>query len=255
VRLVRFSPRQWVAPTVGQQSRLQPLGWFLGWLKAKLPERVQALLGELAKFGTIGIINIFVNLGVFNLLMALFPGGEVKAKAAAAVVATTSAYFMNRYWTYRHRPKSTLRREYSLFFLFNAVGFVIEVALTTITKYGFGQTHSVVLNAVAILGIVLGTVFRFWAYRTHVFKAHIGGDPAAEAPADAHADSDSADSDSAAPDDASALDGLDSPAPVSPAPALARDGLLDPSSLEAELTDLEFDQVVEDESRTLRRPR
>jgi hypothetical protein len=78
---------------------------------------------------------------------------------------------MNRHWTYRNRAKSTLRREYSLFFLFNLVGLVIEVTVVFIAKYGFHQTHIAVLNLVTGLGIVLGTVFRFWAYRTHVFKA------------------------------------------------------------------------------------
>ena len=48
-------------------------------------------------------------------------GSEVKAKAVATIVATTCAYFLNRHWTYRDRPKTTLRREYSLFFFFNAV--------------------------------------------------------------------------------------------------------------------------------------
>jgi len=136
-----------------------------------LPERWRALTEEFAKFGTIGVINLFVNFAVFNLLwLTVLRTGEVKAKAIATIVATTCAYFMNRHWTYRDRPKSTLRREYSLFFVFNLVGLVIEVTVVFIAKYGFHQTHIFVLNLVTGLGIILGTIFRFWAYRTHVFK-------------------------------------------------------------------------------------
>lgn len=136
-----------------------------------LPERWHALTREVAKFGTIGLINLFVNFAVWNLLMlTVLRGGEVKAKVIATVVATTCAYFMNRHWTYRDRPKSTLHREYTLFFFFNLVGLIIEAGVVYAAKYGLDTTHILVLNLVNGLGIGLGTIFRFWAYRTHVFK-------------------------------------------------------------------------------------
>jgi putative flippase GtrA len=147
-----------------------------------LPEKWRAITEEFAKFGTIGLINLIVNFTVFNLLwLTILRTGEVKAKAIATIVATTCAYFMNRHWTYRDRPKSTLRREYSLFFVFNLVGLIIEVTVVFIAKYGFHQTHIVVLNLVTAVGIVLGTIFRFWAYRTHVFKRELNTTVAAEA--------------------------------------------------------------------------
>jgi putative flippase GtrA len=144
-------------------------------LPRRLPDRWRRLTHELAKFGTIGVINLFVNFAVFNLLfLTVLRGGELKAKAVAAIVATTSAYFMNRHWTYRDRPKSTLRREYSLFFFFNLVGMVIEVAVVGVAKYGLHQTSILALNISTAIGIGLGTLFRFWSYRTHVFKTEFG---------------------------------------------------------------------------------
>jgi len=138
----------------------------------RLPQRWQGLIHELAKFGTIGVVNLFVNVGVSNLLwLTVFKDSEVKGKAVATVVATIAAYFMNRHWTYRDRPKSALHREYALFFFFNLVGLVIETGVLTLGKYGLGITHLVALNLFTGIGIVLGTIFRFWAYRTHVFKA------------------------------------------------------------------------------------
>ncbi len=137
-----------------------------------VPNRFHAITDELAKFGTIGLINLGVNFGVFNLLLllAIMQGSEVKAKAVATIVATTCAYFLNRHWTYRLRPKTTLRREYTLFFFFNAVGLVIETAFVGFAKYGLHETNLIVLNLFGFFGIAIGTVFRFWAYRTHVFK-------------------------------------------------------------------------------------
>jgi putative flippase GtrA len=145
-----------------------------------LPEKWRGLTKELAKFGTIGVVNLVINFAVFNLLWLTFlRNGELKAKAIATCVAITSAYFMNRHWTYRDRPKSTLRREYSLFFFFNLVGLVIEVTVVGIAKYGFHETHIVVLNLCTAFGILLGTIFRFWSYRTHVFRLDLGGEPPA----------------------------------------------------------------------------
>jgi putative flippase GtrA len=161
------------------------------WIKSKVPARFHKIGDEIAKFGTIGLINIGVNSAVVNLLW-LTPwlhGSQVKAKAIATIVAATSAYFMNRHWTYRNRPKSSLRREYTLFFAFNLVGLFIEVGAVSVAKYWLHRTDLLVLNIFSLLGIGLGTLFRFWAYRTHVFKlepasvsAASPGSPASPAP-------------------------------------------------------------------------
>jgi putative flippase GtrA len=157
------------------------------WIKSKVPARFHKIGDEIAKFGTIGLINIGVNSAVVNLLW-LTPwlhGSQVKAKAIATIVAATSAYFMNRHWTYRNRPKSSLRREYTLFFAFNLVGLFIEVGAVSVAKYWLHRTDLLVLNIFSLLGIGLGTLFRFWAYRTHVFKLEPASapSPAPAAPA------------------------------------------------------------------------
>lgn len=148
-----------------------------------VPERFHGITKEVAKFGTIGVVNVFVNIGMVNLLLlTVFKGSEVKANIVAVIVAATSAYFMNRHWTYRDRPKSSLQREYVLFFFFNLVGLVIQAGVVAFTKYGLHQTHIIAVNISTFVGIALGTIFRFWAYRTHVFKEVLpdGEQPSAE---------------------------------------------------------------------------
>lgn len=88
-----------------------------------LPERWQKLIREMAKFGIVGGVNFAINFAVFNLLVIyVMHNGELKANVVATVVATTTSYLMNRHWTYRDRPKASMRREYVLFFLFNGIG-------------------------------------------------------------------------------------------------------------------------------------
>ena len=136
-----------------------------------LPQRWQNLIHEAAKFGLVGGINLVINYAVFNALaLTIFVGGQLKATVVAAFVSTITSYLMNRHWTYRDRPKSALRREYLLFFLFNATGLLIELGVLGLAKYGLGVNSLLALNVAKTGGVALGTMFRFWSYRTFVFR-------------------------------------------------------------------------------------
>ncbi|WP_410809829.1 GtrA family protein [Micromonospora sp. 067-2] len=136
-----------------------------------LPERWQKFIHEALKFGIVGGINTVINYAVFNALaLTVFADGQLKATAIATIVATITSYLMNRHWTYRDRPKSALRREYVLFFLFNATGLIIELGVLAAAKYGLGLHGLLALNVAKTGGVLLGTLFRFWSYRTFVFQ-------------------------------------------------------------------------------------
>lgn len=136
-----------------------------------LPDRWQKLFQEALKFGAVGGINLVVNYAVFNaLVLTVFATGQLKATVIATVVSATLSYLMNRHWTFRDRQKSAVRREYLLFFFFNATGLAIELAVLAAAKYGFGLTSLLALNAAKTVGVAIGTVFRFWSYRTFVFQ-------------------------------------------------------------------------------------
>jgi putative flippase GtrA len=126
---------------------------------------------EAVKFGVIGGLNVIVNAGVFNLLLvfSIFENAQLKAKVVATCVAVVSSYFMNRHWTYKDRDKSAVHREFVLFVVFNGAGMAIELAVLGITKYWFGLTSLLALNVAVVIGLALGTVFRFFTYRTFVF--------------------------------------------------------------------------------------
>jgi len=110
---------------------------------------------------------------VLNLLLSI---GPLKAKVASTIVATTASYVMNRQWTYNKRDRAGVRREYVLFFALNLAGLAIQLAVLGVAKYGLGFTEHgggddrLALNLFNALGIAVAMVFRFWAYRTFVFK-------------------------------------------------------------------------------------
>ena len=172
-----YAYRTWVfTEEPGHDSRPPPLvrGTYDGAVRLaeRLPKRWRALATEVFRFAGIGAVNTVISLAIFN---ALLPMGPLKANVVATTVATTCSYFMNRHWTYRHLPRSSLRREYGLFFFFNLVGLLIESAILFVARYGMHfneHTDVLAFNIAKFGGLVLATVFRFWAYRRFVFGVH-----------------------------------------------------------------------------------
>jgi putative flippase GtrA len=136
---------------------------------AGLYKRWRHLVHELAKFGIVGAVNTVLDFGLANLLYLGLGWPSLGAKSASVAVAATSSYFMNRHWTFRHRARTGLRREYTLFFLLNGVGLLISDACILIVERGFDKTGALWFNVAQLAGLALGMVFRFTTYKRWVF--------------------------------------------------------------------------------------
>jgi putative flippase GtrA len=159
-------------------------------LARTLIDRFGHLVRELSKFATVGSVAFVVDFALFNYLTTVHGVEQVTAKTVSTVVAATVAFLGNRFWTWRHRQRSSPAREYALFFLFNGVGLGIAVACLAISRYGLGaiwpgvfQTPVADNIASYVVGTGLGTLFRFWSYRRFVF-VEAGTQPAPEATPD-----------------------------------------------------------------------
>jgi putative flippase GtrA len=145
-----------------------------------LPHRLRALAPEAVAFGVIGLANLGLYYLIFNALIFI---GAVKSTVIATLVTTYLAYLANRHWTYKDRPRSALRREYTLFFAVNMGGLLIQSAGTGILKYGFDMSEAhdrLAFNIATTVCICTATLFRFWTYRTFVFAGTSAADAAAD---------------------------------------------------------------------------
>ncbi|MER6615304.1 GtrA family protein [Streptomyces xantholiticus] len=147
----------------------------------RLRGQLHQLVREVAKFGAVGGAGLLVNLAVFNLVRHLTEIPVVRASILATIVAIAFNYVGFRYFTYRDRDKSGRTRELTLFLLFSAVGLVIENGVLYAATYGFGWDTPLQSNIFKFLGIGVATLFRFWSYRTWVFRALPGRDAARKA--------------------------------------------------------------------------
>lgn len=141
-----------------------------------------ALAQEVAKFGAVGALAFVLDTLIYNVLVFGFPGlvegslpgHPLVAKVIATSIATVFSWLGNRLWTFRHRISRTLGHEFVLFVFFNAVGLAIALACLGLSRYVLGLESQLADNVSGNgIGLVLGTLFRFWAYRTFVFRPQV----------------------------------------------------------------------------------
>ena len=130
------------------------------------------LVRELMKFGVVGGVAFVVDVGVFNALRVGAGVGPLTSKTLSVLAAASVAYLGNRYWTFRHRARTRLHREYVTFLALNGVGLLIALSFLAVSHYVLGFTSPLADNIAANgVGLVVATAFRFWAYRRWVFPA------------------------------------------------------------------------------------
>jgi putative flippase GtrA len=138
---------------------------------------IYSLRHELGKFFSVGALAYVVGVGGFNLLVHLesapLASKPLTASIISGIVSIFVAYLGNRHWTWRDRARSGARREMSLFFIINGIALIFNVICLAISRYVLGFESALADNIAAnIIGVGLGTLFRFWSYRTIVFKRH-----------------------------------------------------------------------------------
>jgi putative flippase GtrA len=134
------------------------------------PSRIQTLVREMSKFGVVGAVAYAIDVLVSNVCHSHFHMDQLTAKTISTIVAATVAYIGNRKWSFTHRARSGVRREYTLFIVLNAFGLGIALGCLGFALYVLHLKGALAFNVFGnVLGTGLGTVFRFWAYKRWVF--------------------------------------------------------------------------------------
>lgn len=136
---------------------------------------------EVAKFGTVGGVAFVIDNGLTYLFMhTIMSDSEAKARFFGATVATVFSWVANRYWTFRHRKQANMVREFVMFVLINGIGIGISTGFTAIAKYWLHVQDKNLLFFAGVVGILVATVVRFFAYRFWVFNQELDTEPGYE---------------------------------------------------------------------------
>jgi putative flippase GtrA len=124
-------------------------------------------------FLAVGGVGYVVDVATFNVLRSSFAIvflDPSTARVLAALAAIAVNYVGNRTFTWRDASRGDRKREVALFFVFSIIGLGFSLATLAISHDLLGLTSRLADNVSAnVVGLGLGTMFRFWTYRRFVF--------------------------------------------------------------------------------------
>lgn len=153
---------------------------------ARLAAAGRALWERLVKyaltFGVVGLVGYVVDVGVFNLLrLGVFGEGHlaqgpIGAKVVSVAIAIVVTWIGNRYWTFRAHRRQNRVAEFAEFAVVAVGGLLIGLACLATSHYLLGFDSLLADNISGnVIGLGLGTAFRFVLYRYWVYGEHRRG--------------------------------------------------------------------------------
>ena len=139
----------------------------------------ERLIRYALKFGVVGLVGFFIDVGVFNALRLGVIGsdhffqGPIGAKIVSVTLATLVTWFGNRFWTFREHRRQNFMLELLEFAAIAVVGMGISLLCLWVSHYLLGFDNLVADNiSTNIIGLGLATAFRFLMYRFWVYGHH-----------------------------------------------------------------------------------
>lgn len=140
---------------------------------------MRKLIAQFARFGVVGLVGLVIDFGVFNLLrVTVFAPenlheGPVLAKVISTGLAILANWIGNRFWTFREHRGRQLWREFAEFLVVSLGGMSIGLLCLWVSHYLLGFTSILADNISGnVIGLALGTAFRFTFYKLWVFAPH-----------------------------------------------------------------------------------
>ncbi|SKC74475.1 GtrA family protein [Plantibacter cousiniae (nom. nud.)] len=131
------------------------------------------------KFGVVGLIGFGLDVLVFNLLRVGVFGHDhlaqspLGAKVISVSVAIVFNWIGNRYWTFREHRRKNFVLELGEYVIVSLGGMAIAVGCLYVSHYVLGFTSLLADNLASnVIGLGLGTLFRFFLYRFWVYGHH-----------------------------------------------------------------------------------
>ncbi|WP_241986470.1 GtrA family protein [Cryobacterium psychrophilum] len=139
--------------------------------------RLLSLTTQVGKFGAVGLVGFVVDMSVFLLLRTTvftpenIHAGPIYAKIVSTSLAIIANWIGNRYWTFGEHRQSRALREGLEFLAVSLAGMGIGLACLWMSHYVLGYTSVMADNISSnVIGLALGSIFRFVLYRYWVFS-------------------------------------------------------------------------------------
>lgn len=142
---------------------------------------MRSLVAQFARFGVVGAIGFVIDTTIFTILIVTVLSdeklheGPLIAKVISTTVAILFNWMGNRHWTFRAHRGRQLVREGIEFGIVSLGGMAIGLGCLWVSHYALGFTSELAdIISSNVIGLGLGTLFRFTLYRVWVFAPHRG---------------------------------------------------------------------------------
>lgn len=144
--------------------------------EVELPVRDRRTLPEGFRFAVVGVLSTAVTIVVFNLLVhtgdvPLLSERPIEAYLVAMAVGTVVSFAGNRWWVFDAGDSPDLLGELARFVIVNVAATALPSLCLAISRYVL-DLRSVEADNIAanVVGLLLATLFRYWAYKLLVFR-------------------------------------------------------------------------------------
>jgi putative flippase GtrA len=121
----------------------------------------------------VGAIGFLVDASILTVLVTGLGWGHYGARAISFATAVTVTWYLNRRWTFAKRACSDRRREYSRYFIVQAIGAVINLGVYSLCIELYSPLAAVPIVPLAI-GAGIAMIFNFLASRYFAFRGEGG---------------------------------------------------------------------------------
>jgi putative flippase GtrA len=145
--------------------------------------RARRVFGEAVKFSAVNVVATAVAVVLFNALVHGLPGlygpgplhhYPVISYFVANTIGMLISFYGSRRYAFKHRRPTGPGGGLLNYTLVNFASFVIPMVCLWVTRNVLEWSSVLADNLSAnVIGAVLATMFRFWAFRRFVFKRHV----------------------------------------------------------------------------------
>ncbi len=151
---------------------------FSMWVAGLIGLRSPALF-QFAKYGAAGALSAFIDLGIlnlFSLIFKIYSGPAILVfNAISFLVATTNAYFWNKFWAFKKDGDRPNVKEYAKFICVTLTGLAINTAIvffmTTVVGAPEGVSEPVWENVAKFSAVIPNVMWNFVGYKFFIFKS------------------------------------------------------------------------------------
>ena len=138
---------------------------------SKTYERVtrHQVVHQFVKYAMIGVLNVCVHVGVFNLLVLTGGLPTLAANAIAFFVASINSFIWNKRWAFRDERRNAVLRQYLVFLFFTIVGLALHTGTFSLLLIPLDPHGTIGKNVALLLALPVSVIWNFTCYKLWTF--------------------------------------------------------------------------------------